>query len=134
MGFKLKIQQNQKCLKDTPYYVKQDFPKEVLKKRKELQPQLKVEREAGNTAFLKYDKLIVLPRRNKTSTQNPTNKRSLSESPETKNPSNILQNKKQSVKKSKTTTMKEYIRHKPKFILNYERATHDSTPNNEHIN
>ncbi|CAG4996139.1 unnamed protein product [Parnassius apollo] len=47
MGFKLKIQQNQKCLKDTHYYVKQDFPKEVLKKRKELQPQLKVEREAG---------------------------------------------------------------------------------------
>ncbi|CAG5019737.1 unnamed protein product [Parnassius apollo] len=136
MGFKLKIQQNQKCLKGTPYYVKQDFPKEVLKKRKELQPQLKVEREAGNTAFIKYDKLIVLPRKNKTSTQNPTNKRSISESPETtlKNPSNILQNKKQSVKKSKTTTMKEYIRHKPKFILNSERTTHDSTPSeaNEH--
>ena len=134
MGLKLKIQQNQTCLKESPYYIKQDFPQEVLKKRKDLQSQLKKEKEAGNTAFIKYDKLIVLPGKNKNSTQNLSSKRVLSESPETapKNPSYTsytLQNKKQPVKKSKTTTMKEYVLQKPKFIHN---PVNDSTSNKEH--
>ncbi|CAG4910871.1 unnamed protein product [Colias eurytheme] len=40
-------------------YVKEDFTREVLEQRKQLQPQLMREREKGNIAFLKYDKLIV---------------------------------------------------------------------------
>lgn len=39
--------------------VKEDYTKEVLEKRKQLQPQLEEERKKGNIAFLKYDKLIV---------------------------------------------------------------------------
>ncbi|KAF9414412.1 hypothetical protein HW555_007666 [Spodoptera exigua] len=41
-------------------YFSEDYPKEVLNKRKELQAQLQKEKEAGKTAFIKYDKLIVL--------------------------------------------------------------------------
>lgn len=40
-------------------YVKEDFPKEVLEIRKQLQPKMREERENGNIAFIKYDKLIV---------------------------------------------------------------------------
>lgn len=40
-------------------YVKEDFSKEVLEKRKELIPQLKEERKKGRIAYIKYDKLIV---------------------------------------------------------------------------
>ncbi|KOB71226.1 Endonuclease-reverse transcriptase [Operophtera brumata] len=36
-----------------------DYSKEVLERRKALLPKLKEEREKGNTAFLKYDKLVV---------------------------------------------------------------------------
>ncbi|CAG4980707.1 unnamed protein product [Colias eurytheme] len=40
-------------------YVKEDFSKETLEKRKLLQPQVEEERKKGNIAFIKYDKLIV---------------------------------------------------------------------------
>lgn len=40
-------------------YITEDYSKEVLEKRKALQAQLKEEWEKGNTAYLKYDKLIV---------------------------------------------------------------------------
>lgn len=40
-------------------YVKEDYPKEVLEIRKQLQPQVEAERKNGNIAFIKYDKLIV---------------------------------------------------------------------------
>lgn len=59
LGKKIEIFKQKEALKDTQYYMKEDFPKYVLEKRKELQEQLKLEREKGNTAILKYDKLIV---------------------------------------------------------------------------
>lgn len=40
-------------------YIKEDFPKEVLEKRKQLQLQVVEEKKKGNLAFLKYDKLII---------------------------------------------------------------------------
>lgn len=51
------IMKNRKSLKKI--YISEDYSKEVLEKRKALQPQLLEERKKGNTAFLKYDKLIV---------------------------------------------------------------------------
>lgn len=51
------IMKNRKCFKNI--YVSEDYSKEVLEKRKSLLPQLKEEREKGNTAFLIYDKLVV---------------------------------------------------------------------------
>lgn len=40
-------------------YVKEDYSKDVLEKRKQLQTQVEEERKKGNIAFLKYDKLII---------------------------------------------------------------------------
>ncbi|VVC94377.1 unnamed protein product [Leptidea sinapis] len=40
-------------------YVSEDHSKEVLGKRKALQPQLLEERKKGNIAYLKYDKIII---------------------------------------------------------------------------
>ncbi|CAG9792020.1 unnamed protein product [Diatraea saccharalis] len=40
-------------------YIKEDFPKEVLEKRRQLKIQADEERKKGNIAFIKYDKLMV---------------------------------------------------------------------------
>lgn len=50
----LKMKRN---LKDG--YITEDFTKEVLEKRRELKPKLIEERAKGNTAYFKYDQLIV---------------------------------------------------------------------------
>lgn len=57
--WKKQIIQKNKAELPQGIYIKEDFPKEVLEKRKQLQPQLEEERKKGNLAFLKYDKLIV---------------------------------------------------------------------------
>lgn len=90
LGFKITILQNKSCLNNTSYYIKEDYPKDILIKRKELQEQLMKEREAGNIAFIKYDKLIIT-KSNKDISRKQLNKRNLSESPETSN-SNYLNN------------------------------------------
>lgn len=41
-------------------YVKEDYSKETLEKRKQLQSQVDEERKNGNIAYLKHDKLIVI--------------------------------------------------------------------------
>ncbi|KOB68171.1 Transmembrane protein [Operophtera brumata] len=53
MGLKIQIQKNKKKLENTPYYIKEDYPPEILNKRKELQIQLEKEREQGKMAFIK---------------------------------------------------------------------------------
>ncbi|KAJ2937613.1 hypothetical protein O0L34_g12955 [Tuta absoluta] len=40
-------------------YIKEDYSKEVLEKRKNLQLQLAEERKKGNRAYIRYDKLVV---------------------------------------------------------------------------
>lgn len=54
---KTEIMRNRNKLKDV--YATEDYPKEVLDKRKELQEKLVEERKKGNFAVIKYDKLIV---------------------------------------------------------------------------
>lgn len=117
MGFKIKIWNNRNNLSNTPYYIKEDFPLEVLNKRKELQIQLRKERAAGNTAFIKYDKLIISNTKQTSRAQ--VNKRNLSESPETSHSSTLAvhHGNKQQPKKNKATNLKDYVLHKPK--LNY---------------
>lgn len=51
------IMKNRKLLKNV--YISEDFPKEVLLKRRELQSKLKEERDKGNFAAIFYDKLVV---------------------------------------------------------------------------
>lgn len=65
LGLKIKIFKQKEILKNTHYYIKEDYPKYVIEKRKELQVQLKVEREKGNIAKIKYDKLIIIKNNNK---------------------------------------------------------------------
>ncbi|KAJ8724729.1 hypothetical protein PYW07_015687 [Mythimna separata] len=52
------ILKQKKSLKDV--YVTEDFPKEVLEKRRELKTKLLEERAKGNTAYIKYDQLVVI--------------------------------------------------------------------------
>lgn len=52
-----KILKTRKSLKSV--YVNEDFPKEVLDKRRELKPRLLEERAKGHIAYIKYDQLIV---------------------------------------------------------------------------
>ncbi|XP_047519804.1 SUN domain-containing protein 2-like [Pieris napi] len=60
MSYKINILKKKSCLENTQYYIKEDYPIEVLNRRKELQVQLQKEKEKGYTAFIRYDKLIVL--------------------------------------------------------------------------
>ncbi|CAG4984917.1 unnamed protein product [Colias eurytheme] len=54
---KNEIMRNKKKLKEL--YITEDYSKETLEIRKSLQPQLMQERQKGNLAYIKYDKLIV---------------------------------------------------------------------------
>lgn len=51
------ILNNKKRSKDI--YVSEDFPKDVVEKRRSLQTQMHEERMKGNFAYIKYDKLII---------------------------------------------------------------------------
>lgn len=115
LGFKLKIQKNKRFLQNTSYYLKEDYPFEILIKRKELQIQLQEEKDAGNNAFIKYDKLIVMNNQQPQNKQ--SNKRNLSESPEKIHlgSQNVKQISKQPRKNK--GDMKNYIIQKPKLIL-----------------
>lgn len=129
IGFKIKIQKNKQCLKDTPYYIKEDFPIDVLNKRKELQTQLQKEKEAGNTAYIKYDQLIIL--NNNNPSRNQPNKRNLSESPESShhNRQQAVNGSKQPLKKNKTVNMMDYVLQKPKLVHSQTEPSekHDKT-------
>lgn len=83
LGTKIKIMKQKRALKDTNYYIKEDYPKYVLEKRKELQEQLQSERDKGNIARIIYDKLII--------SKNNT-KRKLPSSPENTTATNIEKN------------------------------------------
>lgn len=122
MGFKLQIKKNKSCLDNTSYYLKEDYPIEVLNKRKELQSQLLIEKEAGNTAsYIKYDRLIVVSKTKDTPNYQ-SNKRNLSESPDNSlsHPSSHnVQRNRQPTKKNKPANIKDYILQKPKLTFTH---------------
>lgn len=62
-------------------YVTEDFSKEILEKRRELQAKVKEERAKGNFAYIKYDKIII--REGNLNTEK--RKRDQSSSPENQN-------------------------------------------------
>jgi len=47
------------ALKNTGFYINEQFPKDVVEKRKALQPQLRRAREAGKRAWIRYDTLYI---------------------------------------------------------------------------
>lgn len=79
LGLKIDLYKKRRVLNSTGYYLTEDYPQNVLEKRKQLQEQLRIEKEKGNTASIKYDKIIIHSK-NPKSTNN--NKRMLSLSPE----------------------------------------------------
>lgn len=72
LGMKINIIKRKRLLRDTQYYLKEDYPLQVLEKRRQLQEQANLEKEKGNKVIIKYDKLIILK---------PSNKRPFSTSP-----------------------------------------------------
>lgn len=103
LGIKIDIYKQKKALNDTTYYMKEDYPHYVLEKRKELQEQVKMERERGNLAILKYDKIIILDKNTNTTNNN---KRTLSTSPENNRPAQTGKEV-QVNKKNKTETIQK---------------------------
>ncbi|XP_045783435.1 uncharacterized protein LOC123879653 [Maniola jurtina] len=81
LGKKIEILKNKKLLEKTNYYIKEDYPPKVLEIRKELQEKVKVEKEKGNIAYIKYDKLIILPQKENREQGKSRNKRNLSITP-----------------------------------------------------
>lgn len=96
-GIKMNILKRSSSLKNTAFYIKEDYPQNILEKRKELQEQARIEKEKGNYVIIKYDKLIIRDLKNAT----PKNKRMLSTSPET-NLAVRHENRTQTSKKNKT--------------------------------
>lgn len=92
LGLKINILKQKRVLKDTQYYINEDYPQYILEKRKDLQQQLLIEKQKGNNAKIIYDKLIVKPA---------SSKRVLSTSPEA-NPQEQREKNMQATKKSKT--------------------------------
>lgn len=99
LGTKINILKQKRALNDTAYYIKEDYPQKVLEKRKELQTQVRIEKEKGNKAIIKYDKLIILKSTPESTTGN--KKRTLSTSPE-KNLNAQTPHESQTHKKNKT--------------------------------
>lgn len=103
LGTKIQIFKQRRLLKDTNYYIKEDFPQQVLEKRRELQEQVITEREKGNFATIKYDKLII---HNKNADSSNNKKRTLPISPISPNCNDLTQAdpKTQAHKKNKIKT------------------------------
>ncbi|CAB3219824.1 unnamed protein product [Arctia plantaginis] len=74
---KNEVRKLKKNLKDV--YISEDYTKDVLEKRKMLQPQLMEERKKGNIAYLKFDKIII---KGKNNPNNDKRKREISTSPQ----------------------------------------------------
>lgn len=110
-GMKIRILKNKSKLEGTGNYIKEDFSPKILNERKELQEQLKKERENGKNAIIKYNKIIILPNYNKENKiktkpiektiQN--KKRSLEKSP-VSGKTNMDQDKNRAPKKNKPST------------------------------
>uniref|UniRef100_A0A2A4J436 Endonuclease-reverse transcriptase n=1 Tax=Heliothis virescens TaxID=7102 RepID=A0A2A4J436_HELVI len=60
---KIELLRNKKKMTENTY-ITEDYSKETLQKRKELLPQLKEEREKGNEAYIRNNKLIIKPKEN----------------------------------------------------------------------
>lgn len=83
-------------------YIKEDFSKETLEKRKELTPQMLQERQKGKIAYIKKDKLIIRePREDTNSKRKRDQNKSLSNSP-----GEVV---KSAPKKNKTASLDNFI-------------------------
>ncbi|XP_052746787.1 uncharacterized protein LOC128199747 [Bicyclus anynana] len=105
---KIEILRNKKSLETQNCYIKEDFPPNILAKRRELQNKAKEEREKGKKVFIKYDKLIIIPPKEAT---NRANKRNHSGSPPEKYTRHGIYNK-ESTQIQKKNTLTSYWNNK----------------------
>lgn len=121
LGKKIQILNNKKLLDETSYYIKEDFSKKVLEKRKSLQDELKRLRNEGKRAVLKFDKIIILNNKPIEQEKRLNNKRNLSESPVEKQTPSNNQLSKQTSKKNKPD-ISDYM------IRQQNQSEYDSAP------
>ncbi|XP_047537878.1 craniofacial development protein 2-like [Vanessa atalanta] len=122
---------NKKNLKEI--YITEDYSKEVLQKRKQLQAELVEERKKGNFAYLKYDKLIVKQNNN----QQEKRKRESSASPSSLNNQAKKQQSHLATKSNRADAF-DMIRHlnsgernpKPSKATDNKYRTYDKSPPN----
>lgn len=114
---KLELLKKKKMLHNTNIYLNEDFTPSVLQKRKELQEDLKRERESGKRVVLRYDKIVTLKTRQPephTPAERNTTKRFMSASPdEVKTGNTTYSNEggtKQVSKKNKSQTITNFLR------------------------
>lgn len=133
---KIEILKKKKMLSNTNIYLKEDFPPSVLQKRKDLQEELKRERESGKIAVLRYDKIVILKTREsetRTPIEKNTNKRFLSTSPEDieKEPTkyNISKSKQTLKKKNKSQNITSFLRPPQPNLINQLLPNDDTQKN-----
>lgn len=113
---KLELLRKKKSLENTDIYIKEDYSPAVLQKQKELQEDLKRQRESGKIVALRYDKIVTLDTQkqiHRTSIEATSNKRFLSESPEAVASMKFSGNEervKQAPKKNKSQNITNYLR------------------------
>lgn len=128
---KLTILRESKTVQST-HYVKEDFPINVLIKRRELQKLVKSEREKGRKVMIKYYKLIYLDENKDSATQNSnkpiarppapktSNKRNLPISPETSGTSQATRlNDKTTQAQKKNKTIRQNEKHGSNLLSSF---------------
>lgn len=129
VGRKIEILKNKKSLDGSSVYLKEDYSQKVLEKRKQLQEELKREREAGKNVALRYDKIVELKKYRVETENTRKQKRPMSKSPEITNNKDEASNRnvKQIPKKNKTASIASYLCNTP---VNTQNVT-TSKPNHQ---
>lgn len=131
---KIELLKKKRSLDGTNIYLKEDFSPSVLQKRRELQEDLKRERESGKKVALRYDKIVTLKTQEsevhtptERHTERSTNKRYMSTSPEetAKETRKEYNNErtKQIPKKNKPQTITSFLRPSQLNLNNREIQT-----------
>lgn len=130
---KIELLRNKKTLDTFGFYIKEDYSPAVLQRRKELQEQLKQEKEAGKNVALRYDKIVRFDQHQHPTNRTNNNKRFLSESPEgaggLAEANENRGNTKQVPKKNKSQNITSYLR--PSQLNPSRATTSNEVPENQ---
>lgn len=90
-GKRMEVLRNKKKWKEEGCYIMEDLTLKALAKRKELKEELENIKKDGKRAFIKYDKIVLIPEKNTEALKSNEKKRYLSLSPEASNSTNNTQ-------------------------------------------
>lgn len=134
VGRKIEILKKKVLLKSSLINIKEDFPKEVLMKRKVLQEEIEKQRKLGKNVVLRYDNIVTLPgspKSKKSVGDTRKQKRNLSISPDHQIIMNTENNVKQIPKKNKTNNIASYMYNTQKKTSESSSTEIHSPPKNE---